>query len=137
MGEDGGKRKQETTTASKVQREAAAANISMRKWLQHVKASFLSLRDSSVTLEASVTNAADDPSTVEPMMTAAAMNIIKDVSLDKLLNDLALYTASLGDIEISMGVTLQFDLLSLSALVPVNLATSENLLVGHLFSTTV
>jgi hypothetical protein len=43
MGEDGGKRKQETTTASKVQREAAAANISMRKWLQHVKASFLSL----------------------------------------------------------------------------------------------
>jgi hypothetical protein len=94
-------------------------------------------RDGSVTLEASVTNAADDPSTVEPMMTAAAMNIIKDVSLDKLLNDLALYTASLGDIEISMGVTLQFDLLSLSALVPVNLATSENLLVGHLFSTTV
>ncbi|XP_062229431.1 uncharacterized protein LOC133927138 [Phragmites australis] len=39
--EDGG-RKQETA-ASRAQREAAAAGVSVQEWLQHVKATFLGL----------------------------------------------------------------------------------------------
>ncbi|XP_034590745.1 uncharacterized protein [Setaria viridis] len=46
MEKDAGGRKQEAApapVASKVQREAAAAGVSVTEWLQHVKASFLGL----------------------------------------------------------------------------------------------
>lgn len=46
MEKDAGGRKQEAApapVASKAQREAAAAGVSVTEWLQHVKASFLGL----------------------------------------------------------------------------------------------
>jgi hypothetical protein len=41
-GDSGGARKQETA-ASKAQKEAAAAGVSVNEWLQHVKATFLGM----------------------------------------------------------------------------------------------
>lgn len=43
MEEDAGGRKPEAAAASKAQRDAAAAGVSVTEWLQHVKASFLGL----------------------------------------------------------------------------------------------
>ncbi|KAG2613340.1 uncharacterized protein LOC120704123 [Panicum virgatum] len=43
MEDAGGGRRQQETAASKAQRGAVAAGISVHEWLQHVKASFLGL----------------------------------------------------------------------------------------------
>ena len=43
MEDAGGGRRQQETAASKAQRGAVAAGVSVHEWLQHVKASFLGL----------------------------------------------------------------------------------------------
>ncbi|GJM97833.1 hypothetical protein PR202_ga14789 [Eleusine coracana subsp. coracana] len=40
---DGGSAGKQETAASKVQKEAASAGVSVNEWLQHVKATFLGL----------------------------------------------------------------------------------------------